>query len=97
MTPAANEEPWPAEVPEQMRADLAALLGEASAGELSSAAFHDRLTQIHTRHLGENADTAANKTRRADALKAFERLTREAPSRHHEFELIAAALGIQPD
>jgi len=94
---AEHEEPWPSEVPEQMRSDLAALLGEASASVLSSADFYERLRRIHTRHLGEKADTPTNATRRAEALKAFERLTREAPSRHHEFELIAVALGIQPE
>jgi hypothetical protein len=96
MTPAANEESRQAELPEPIRADLAALLGDAAAGDLSSADFYDRLTQIHTRHLGDNANTPANKTSRARALRAFEHLGREAPSRHHELELIAEALGIQP-
>jgi hypothetical protein len=97
MTPAASNGAPRDDLPDQMRADLTALLGEATAGELSSAGFRDRLAQIHTRYLGDNADTAANRTRRSKALRAFERLRREAPSRHHELELIADALGIQPE
>jgi hypothetical protein len=68
MAPAANEEFRQGE-PEQMGTELTAALGDATADALSPADFHERLTQIHTRHLGDNADTAANKTRRADALR----------------------------
>jgi hypothetical protein len=97
MTPAAHEASRHAELPEPMRADLAALLADVTTGELSSADFYDRLTQIHTLHLRANANTPTNKTRRAKALRAFEHLGREAPSRHHELELIAAALGVHPE
>jgi len=97
MAPAASEGSPRSELPDQMHADLTAFLDDATAGELSSVDFYDRLTEIHTRYLGGNANTAANKARRAKALRAFERLTREAPSRHHELELIAEALGIQPE
>jgi hypothetical protein len=95
MAPAANEMSPHGELPDQMHAELSALLRDATAGELSPADFYDRLTQIQTRHLGDNANTAANKSKRAKALRAFEGLKREAPSRHHELELIAGALGIQ--
>jgi hypothetical protein len=52
------------------------------------------LTQIHTRHLGDDADASANKARRVMALRAFEGLIRETPSRHHQLELLADALGV---
>jgi hypothetical protein len=79
-----------------MRPDLTALLGDASAGELTSSDFYERLTDIHLRHLGDDTNSAANQMSRARALRAFEGLTREAPSRHHELERLADALGISP-
>jgi hypothetical protein len=77
-----------------MRQQLAALLSDVSAGELSFADFDERLTEIHIRCLGDEANAAANELTRLRALRAFEGLTREAPSRHHELERLAEALGI---
>jgi hypothetical protein len=94
MTPTGERGNAEAELPEQMRAELAALFDDASAGGLSSAEFYDRLTDIHNRHLGADAGAVANEMSRDRALRAFEGLSREAPSRHHELELLAAALGL---
>lgn len=80
--------------PEQTYRELAALLRAAARSELSSSGFSDRLTRIHTRRLGEDADTRTNEARRVKALRAFENLTREATSRHHELELLAETLGV---
>lgn len=81
-----NGQSPPAEPPEQMHAELAALLQEVAYGELTSPAFGDQLTQIHTRYLGEEANAPSNESRRG--------LGREAPSRHHELELLAESLGV---
>jgi hypothetical protein len=94
MPAADRDEPEHAKRQNQTRADLAALLRDVRAGELTSADFYERLSDIHGRHLGDDANSAANEMSRIRALRAFEGLTREAPSRHHELERLADALGI---
>jgi hypothetical protein len=91
---AAEDDSGQAKREQGMDADLAALLGDAGTGGLSSVEFSDRLTDIHVRHLGDEAAVVANEMSRVRALRAFEALGREAPSRHHELELLAAALGL---
>jgi hypothetical protein len=75
---------------------VAALLGDVRAGGLTSADFYERLIDIHSRHLGDDANSAANEMSRIRALRAFEGLSREAPSRHHELERLPDALGTSP-
>ena len=77
-----------------MRADLRALLAEVEADELTAAAFTERLVAIHRHHLGAASETRELVRARRRALKAFEGLAREAPSRHHELEQLAEALGL---
>jgi hypothetical protein len=94
---AANRKSRATDLNDEMRPELAALLSNAASGGMSSADFYDRLMGIHIRLLGEGANAPANETRRVKALRAFDGLVREAPSRHHELELLADALGIAPD
>jgi hypothetical protein len=94
MAPAADGELVLGSVEDEMRTELTTLLDAVSSGEVSHADFYHRLEEIHDRHLGDSAKTAEHALIRRKALTAFEDLGREAPSRHHELELLAEALGI---
>jgi hypothetical protein len=67
--PAAADDGEQAKRECDMDADLAALHDDAKAGELSSAEFYDRLTDIHVRHLGDDAAGSANAMSRVRALR----------------------------
>jgi hypothetical protein len=73
-----------------MRSELAVLYRAVVAGEVASVEeFRSRLEAIES--LQPDLDPELNVGR---AVRAFSALEHEAPSRHHQFELIQAALGI---
>lgn len=80
--------------PVQMRSDLVALLAEVEASVLSAGEFRERLLQIHARHLASQANAPEFERSRRKAIRAFNALTLEAPSRHHQLEQLADALGL---
>jgi hypothetical protein len=73
-----------------MKSELTVLYGDVVAGELSSAEeFRLRLETIQS--LGPEGDSELNVGRAVSAVSA---LKHEAPSRHHQFEVLREALGI---
>jgi hypothetical protein len=54
------------------------------------------LTPIDTRRVRPNTDPAASKTERTEAVRAFE-VSYAKSQPHHEFELMRATLGIEPE
>lgn len=80
-----------------MLPDLRALLDDVRAGGLSADEFRERLTRIHEKHPVDEALSRRLESERRQAFRAFDALTREAPSRHHELERLAEALGVDID
>ena len=73
-----------------MKSELTVLYGDVVAGEVASVEeFRHRLEAIES--LAPDRDPALNVGR---AVRAFSALEHEAPSRHHQLELLQDALGI---
>jgi hypothetical protein len=81
--------------PEAMQDELVALLEEAQERELSPEEFSERLGLIHARFLGDDLNSPENVKGRRAALKAYEQLLDDIEE-HHQIELIAEALRIDP-
>jgi hypothetical protein len=78
-----------------MRRELGELFDSARDAELARSDFAARLESLHTRFLGENADTPEMVEHRRAASKAYDDLT-SGTDRHHDLERLAHALGIDP-
>jgi hypothetical protein len=74
-----------------MKTERNVLYGDVVAGEVETAEeFRQRLSDIEALETGE--DEAPIKV--AGAVQAFVALLHEAPSRHHQLEMLRDALGI---
>jgi hypothetical protein len=73
-----------------MKTELTLLYGEVVVGEVPTLEeFRQRLEAIESLEPGIVSDDNIGR-----ALRAFSSLEREAPSRHHQLELLSEALGI---
>ena len=97
MAPSHQTAAGPTRRPDPMVADLCDLLAEARTEATTPSDFRARLDEIHTRHLGRDASAGDQVERRRRASKAYDGLRRESPSRHHQFELLAEALGLEAE
>jgi hypothetical protein len=74
-----------------MKTALNVLYGDVVAGEVvSGEEFRRRLEAIESLEVGDD-DPRLNS---AHAIRAFDALESEAPSRHHQLELLREALGL---
>jgi hypothetical protein len=74
-----------------MRTERAVLYGDVVAGEVATVEeLRERLATIEA--LEESEDERPIDTR--VAIRAFEALRSEAPSRHHQLEILREALGL---
>lgn len=73
-----------------MKGELSLLYGDVAAGEVTTVEeFRRRLEAIEL--VEREGDSEVNLAR---AVRAFAALQHEAPSRHHQLELLSDALGI---
>ena len=85
---AAPDDPDDSERDDELRQALDAILEDAREGELTREELDERLAEIAERHPRARFDA-----RRAG--RAVDALAKDAPSRHHELEQLAAALGVE--
>ena len=80
---------------EQMQGELGELLSVVRGEGLAPAEFLERLESIHIRYLGDDSNAPEFVTRRRKAFAAHEEFTMGV-DRHHQLELLAQALGLEP-
>jgi hypothetical protein len=78
-----------------MERELGSFLDVVRRGKLTPVAFVEQLEAIHGRFLGDELNSDEPVKARLDALAAYEELLSDI-DRHHQIELLAQALGVDP-